>query len=143
MKHMLFFAAFVLVGLVSSCKKEATAQELIIGKWQATKALIGTTNAIPVSADAKTDLQIEFTSDGKVVFTWQNYDLTKTPPTLIENNLNGVYSWNGDQITIAVTAGSDTRNIIGSMEVTGTNLTFTGTSGDITTFFSKLEATRI
>jgi uncharacterized protein (TIGR03066 family) len=145
MKHVLFFAAFVLVGLISSCSKdpEATPQELLIGKWQATKALLGATNALPVSAAAKTDLQVEFTSDGKVVFTWQNYNLTNNPPTLIESDLNGVYSRNGDQITITATAGAYSKTIVGSMVVTATTMVFTGTSGDIATFFSLIEADKI
>lgn len=144
---MLFFVAIVLVGLVSSCKKdetpEPTPQELIVGKWKASKALIGSTNALTVSASAKTELEVEFTQDGKVIFTWQNYDLTTNPPSLIEFNLNGIYSWNGDQFTITVQNGSDTRTVIGSMAVTSTTFVFTGTSGDIATFISLLEATKL
>lgn len=147
MKHMLLLAALVLVGLAPSCKKETTPeptpQEHLIGKWQATKALQGATDALTVSATAKKDLEIEFTSDGKVVFTWQNYNLTNNPPTLIESELKGVYSWNGDQITITVTAGADSKTIVGSMVVTATTFVFTGTSGDIATFFSLIEADKI
>ncbi len=147
MKHMLLLAALVLVGLAPSCKKETTPeptpQERLIGKWQATKALLGATDALPVTATSKRDLEVEFTSDGKVVFTWQNYNLTNNPPTLIESELKGVYTWNGDQITITVTAGADSKTIVGSMVVTATTFVFTGTSGDIATFFSLIEADKI
>ncbi len=147
MKHILFLVAIAMLGLVSSCKKdektEPTPQERIIGKWKASKALIGSTNALSVSASAKTELEVEFTQDGKVIFTWQNYNLTTNPPTLIETDLNGVYSWNGNQFTITVKNGADTRTVIGSMAVTATTFVFTGTSGDITTFISLLEATKL
>ena len=147
MKKMLFLVAIALVGMVSSCKKdettEPTAQERLIGKWKASKAIIGTTNAVKESSTSKTELEVEFTQDGKVVFTWINSDLTATPPAVVKSNLNGVYSWSGETITITVQAGSDTRTIIGSMVVTETDLVFTGTSGDLTTFISVLEASRI
>jgi len=47
---MLLIAALVLIGLAPSCKKDTpgpTPQERLIGKWQATKALLGATNALP------------------------------------------------------------------------------------------------
>lgn len=143
MKHMLLFAAIALIGLVSSCKKEATSEELLIGKWQASQAFIGTNNALVTTSTSRTELQIEFKEGNALAFTWQTYNLTTNPPVLIESTLNGTYSWNGDNISITVVSGSDTRTVTGTMDVSGTNFLFTGTSGDIDNFISLLEADRI
>jgi hypothetical protein len=54
MKNILLFAAIILIGLVSSCKKdeEPTLQERLVGKWKATKVFIGSTDVLIPTATA-------------------------------------------------------------------------------------------
>jgi len=148
MKNILFFAAIAFVALVSSCKKddttkEPTPQERIVGRWKASKAVIGTSDVLIPTSTSKTELEVEFTQSGAVTFYWTNTILTTTPPTVSESTLNGVYSWNGDILTIAMTNGSDTRTVTGPIVITETNFVFTPNSGDITTFVSLMEADKL
>ena len=148
MKHILFFAVITLVGLVSSCKKdpaeaEPTPQELIVGKWQATKAVLAGNDIIIPTTTTKTDLEIEFMQNGTIAFNYTTTLLNTTPPGIFKSTLNGTYSWNGDIITINAQNGTDIRSVTGTIVITKTNLVFTATSGDIADFLGKLEADKI
>lgn len=143
MKHILLFAAIALIGLASSCKKDPKPEELIVGKWQASHAFSGSTDVLVPSATNKTDLVVEFTADGKVSYIWTYTDLTSNPTSSTTATLNGVYSFNGAELSIAMTAGSDTRTVNGPLEITETHFLFTGTSGDLVGTISKIEADKI
>ncbi len=148
MRHILFFAAFTLIGLVSSCKKdpvvaEPTPQELIVGKWKATKAFFGTNDILIPTSTMKTELEVEFTQSGTVAFNYTTTILSSNPPGIFESTLNGTYSWNGDIITINAQAGSDIRSVTGTIDLTKTKLVFVASSGDVTDFLSKLEADKL
>ena len=148
MRNILFFAAIALLGLVYSCKKESTPEdpkpeERIIGRWKASKAVIGTKDVLIPTATLKTELEVEFFNDKTVVFHWMNTILTSNPPGMSESMLNGVYSFDGDVITIAVTSGMDTKTVIGPIEITETSLVFTATSGDVSSFINLMEADKL
>ena len=145
MKRILLFASIAIVALFSSCKKDddPTKQELIVGKWKASKAVIGSTDVLVATALSSTELEVEFTSNNTVTFHWINTILTTNPPSVNESDLNGTYSWNGDILTIVVTSGADTRTVTGPVEVTESHLHFTATSGDTTDFINLLEADKI
>ncbi len=145
---MLFFAAIALIGLVSSCKKdpvvaEPTPQELIVGKWQATKAVLAGNDILIPTATTKTELEVEFTQSGTVAFNYATTILNSNPPAVAKYTLNGTYTWNGDIITINAQNGADIRSVTGTIVITKTNLVFTATSGDIAEFLSLLEADKI
>jgi len=72
-----------------------------------------------------------------------NTILTSNPPGMSESMLNGVYSFDGDVITIAVTSGMDTKTVIGPIEITETSLVFTATSGDVSSFINLMEADKL
>jgi hypothetical protein len=148
MKNILLFAAIILIGLFSSCKKdettkEPTLQERLIGKWKATKVLIGTTNPLTPTATTTTELEVEFKSDKTMALNWTTTILTSNPPTVSKSTLNGVYSWNGDILTVTAINGSDMRTVTGPIVITETNLVFTPTSGNTTDFISLLEADKL
>ncbi|MCC7467485.1 MAG: hypothetical protein IT261_14485 [Saprospiraceae bacterium] len=148
MKNILLFAAIILIGLVSSCKKdetpkELTLQERLIGKWKATKVFIGTTDVLIPTATTTTELEVEFKSDKTVALNWTNTILTTTPPTVSKSTLNGVYSWTGDILTLTAINGSDMRTVTGPVVITDTRLEFTPTSGNTNDFISLLEADRL
>ena len=148
MKHILFFAAIALIGLVSSCKKdpavaEPTPQELIVGKWKATKAVFAANDILIPTSTTKTELEVEFTQSGTVAFNYTTTLLNSNPPGIFESTLNGTYSWNGDIITINAQNGADIRSVTGTIVITKTNLVFTATSGDTAEFLSLLEADKI
>lgn len=141
MKKILFLSAFVLVALVSSCKKDdPKPEELIVGRWTASSAVIGSTDVLIPTASTKTELEVEFTSGGAVTFFWTNTVLTTNPNGVFESSLNGTYSWNNGALTITVQSGADVKTVTGTMDITESHFLFTGTSGDITTFISLLEA---
>lgn len=147
---MLFFAAIALIGLVSSCKKdpvvaEPTPQELIVGKWKATKAVFATKDILVMAPNStlKTELEVEFTQTGTVAFNYTYTNLSTNPPGVLKTTLNGTYSWNGDIITINAQNGADIRSVTGTIVITKTNLVFTATSGDIAEFLGLLEADKI
>lgn len=148
MKHILFFAAIALIGLVSSCKKdekadEQTPQELLIGSWKATKAVLANNDIIIPTSTTKTELEVVFTQNGTVAFNYTTTLLNTNPPGVFESTLNGTYSWNGDILTINVQNGPDIRSVTGTIVITKTNLVFTATSGDTADFLSLLEADKL
>lgn len=148
MKHILLFASIALVALVSGCKKDdtpkdPTPQERIIGRWEASRAFIGATDVLIPTSTSKTELEVEFTQNGTVAFHWTNTILTTNPPIVSESTLNGVYSWNGDILTITVTNGADMRTVIGPIDISETHFLFTPTSGDTNEFISLLEADKL
>ncbi len=142
MKRILLFATIALVALVFSCKKDAdpTPQERIVGNWKATKAFIGTNDVLIPTSVSKTELEVGFTSSNTVAFNWTNTILTTNPPSISKSTLNGVYSWNGDILTITVTSGADMKTVTGPIVFTETHFVFTPSSGDTTDFISLLEA---
>ena len=143
MKRILIFASIALMALVFSCKKDPTPQELIIGRWKASKAFIGATDVLVPTSTTENELEIEFIESKSVLFHRKNTTLTTNPPTVFESTLNGTYSWNGDIITIIVTAGNDTRTVTGPVEITARYFLFTATSGDTTDFYSLIEADKL
>lgn len=148
MKRILLFASIALVSLVSSCKKDAAPEdpkpeELIVGRWKASSAFIGTTDALLPTATLLSELEIEFTASNTVAFHRKNTILTSNPPAVTEFTLNGVYSFDGNIITITVFSGIDSRTVIGPIDITETHFLFTATSGDTIDFYSKIEADKI
>lgn len=147
MKQILLFTAMIFLGLTIGCKKdenkEATPQELIIGKWKATTAVIGGSNVLIPNSTTKTELELEFRSDKTLAFNWTNTILTNNPPTVSQSTLNGTYSWNGDILTITAVNGSDVRTVTGPVVISETEMVFTPTSGDTSTFVSLLEAEKL
>ncbi|MBP6811220.1 MAG: hypothetical protein KA138_06860 [Saprospiraceae bacterium] len=148
MKRILLFASIALVSLVASCKKDAAPEdpkpeELIVGRWEASSAFIGATDALLPTATQLNELEIEFTASNTVAFHRKTTVLTTTPPGVIEFTLNGVYSFDGNIITITVVSGLDSRTVIGPVDITETHFLFTATSGDTLDFYSKIEADKI
>ncbi|GEM_PF-1475774 len=148
MKRILLFATITLVSLVFSCKKDAKPEdpkpeELIIGRWKASKAFVGTTDVLIPTSTIVNELEIEFTAGKTIVFHRKSTILTTNPPGVSQSTLNGVYSLNGDIITITVTSGPDTRTVTGPVDITETHFLFTATSGDTTDFYSLIEADKL
>jgi hypothetical protein len=147
MKQILLFTVMVFLGLNIGCKKdedkEVTPQELIIGKWKATKAVIAGSDVLIPTSTSKTELEIEFRSDKTLAFNWTNTILTNNPPTVTNSTLNGSYSWNGDILTITAVNGSDVRTVTGPVVISETEMVFTPNSGDTSTFVSLLEAEKL
>lgn len=145
MKRILLFASIALVALFSNCKKDddPTNQELIVAKWKASKAVIGTTDVLVATALSTTELEVTFNSNNTVTFHWINTILTTNPPSVNESDLNGTYSLDGDILTIVVTSGADSKTVIGPVEVSDTHLHFTATSGDTSEFINLLVADKI
>ena len=143
MKHMLLLAALALVGLVSSCKKDPKPEELIIGKWKVTKLIVDTEDVIASSIDSKTEVEVEFTKSGTIIFNVKITDYTVFPALVEEIVSPGTYSWNGDKITISVDDSGTPLSITGIVDLTENRLIINATSGDIVDFFSLLEADKI
>lgn len=148
MKHILLFASIALIALVSSCKKDAKPgdpkpEELLIGRWKASRAFVGTLDLMIPTSTLKNELEIEFTVNKTVTFYRKSTILNTNPPSVSESTLNGVYSLNGDIITITVTSGADSRTVAGPLVITESHFLFTATSGDTTEFYSLLEADKL
>ncbi|MFN0037449.1 MAG: lipocalin family protein [Saprospiraceae bacterium] len=143
MKRILLFAAIALIALVSSCKKDPKPEELLIGKWKTTKVISDGEDILAPDPDYKTELEIEFTESGNVVYTFKDTDLTVNPPEPEIFSQTGTYSWNGDQLTLSYIDGTDTVSVTGKPDVTKSRLVFVATSGAVEDFFSLLEADKL
>ncbi|MFN0214964.1 MAG: hypothetical protein ACKVT2_11975 [Saprospiraceae bacterium] len=147
MKHSLIFASLVLIALVAACKKDAEPgpkpEDLIIGKWKASRAFVDTTDLLVPTSTLERELEIEFKADKTVAFYRKSTFLNTNPPVVTESTLDGVYSWNGNVITITGISGADSRTVIGPIDITETHFLFTATSGDTTEFYSLLEADKL
>lgn len=148
MNRILLFASIAFVSLVCSCKKDAepkdlTPEERIIGRWKASRAFVGTTDVLIPSSTIKNELEIEFTTSKTIIFYRKSTILTTTPPGISESTLNGVYSFNGNIITITATLGADSRTVTGPIDITASDFLFTATSGDTNDFYSLLDADKL
>ena len=143
MKHILFFGSIAFVFLIFSCKKEAKPEDLILGKWKVTKLIVDGEDIVAISPDYQTQVEVEFTKSGTVVFNIKNIDYTKSPAELEETSASGTYSWDGGKITISVDDVGDLLSVTGNVDVTENRLLINATSGDTVDFFSLLEADKL
>jgi archaellum component FlaF (FlaF/FlaG flagellin family) len=143
LKRILLLSAIALVALISSCKKDPKPEELIIGKWKVTKLIVDTEDVIASSIDSKTEVEVEFTKSGTIIFNVKITDYTVFPALVEEIVSPGTYSWNGDKITISVDDSGTPLSITGIVDLTENRLIINATSGDIVDFFSLLEADKI
>lgn len=143
MKRFLLFASLVLVGLVSSCKKDPKPEELIIGKWSVTKLIVDSEDVVASDPVFETRVELEFLNNGSLVFDIRETDYTVTPVEVEEYAVSGSYTWEDDKITLTIDSGGDILTVTGNVEVTKTRLIITATSGDIIDFFSILEAVKL
>lgn len=140
MKRILIFASIALVALVSSCKKDPTAEELLIGKWTATKVITDNENIVGTVDDYKTEVDFEFKQDGIMALTITESDLSTNPIESETFTIAGTYSWSGGNLTLGIDDGIDVLSVTGTAEVSESKFTFIGTSGDVDDFISQIEA---
>lgn len=143
MKRMLLFGFIALVALISSCKKDdkpedPKPEELIVGRWKASSAFVGTLDLLVPTSTMKNELEIEFLANKSVVFYRKSLI-----PVVYESTLNGVYSLDGDKITMTASVGADSKTVTGPLDITASHFLFTATSGDTTEFYSRIDATKL
>ena len=144
MQKLFLFAVLGVALLFTNCKKDKTPEELLIGKWKATKMVTDGEDIIQGTDDYKSAVELEFTKAGSLIFTITELDLTTTPPEESTFSIAGSYSWSGDnQLTITINDGGDILTVTGTADVTSGRFLFTATSGDLEDFFGILEADRI
>lgn len=142
MKKVLILSTIALVALFSSCKKDdPTSQELIVGKWKVTKMVVDTEDVLAPDPDYVTQIELECSSNGSLVFTVKETDFTTTPAEVYNEVYSGTYSIANQQVTVSLP--TEGLSITGNLDVTKTRLVIVSTSGDVEDFFSVLEAEKI
>lgn len=143
MKRILIFASIALVALVSSCKKDPKPEELLIGKWNASRVISDAENLVGTLDDYKTEIEIEFTQGGSMILKITETDLSVTPAESSSYTIGGTYSWSGDDLTIGLSDGIDVFSVTGTAEISKTKFLFTGKTGDVDEFISLIEADKL
>lgn len=144
MKKIFLLTTLSIVALLSGCKKDdPDPQELLIGNWQVTKLVVDGEDVLAPNPDLLTEVVVEFTESGSVIFEVSETDLTTNPVSTDEYTFSGSYSWEDDRINVSIDADGDILAIGGNIDVTRTRLVINATSGDTQDFFSLLEATKL